>query len=152
MLCSSVQEWVDRVADGELLLGAPVPVNPIATVEFDGVEYGGVVRVWHAEYETERLPVSVGPVVDVRLEADESVVAIPLFPDVDDATLPVPVGPAEEVEFELGVGYGALEAPTDDPMTPETLDDGEEPVVNGSTVELLGDVKIPDPVGRTTEV
>jgi hypothetical protein len=120
-----VQEVIDRVANREVLLNAPVPVNPIATVEFDGVEYGGVVAVWDAEDETERLPVSVGPVVDVRLEADESVVAIPLFPDVDDATLPVPVGPAEELELEFGVGYGALEAPTDDSMTPETLDDEE---------------------------
>jgi hypothetical protein len=152
MLCSSVQEVIDSVADGELLLDAPVPVNPIATVEFDGVEYGGVVTVWDAEDGTERLPVAVGPVVDVKLKADESVVKIPLFPDVDDATLPVPVGPAEEVELELRLGYGALEAPTDEPMTPDTLDDGEEPVVNGPTVELLGEVKIPDPVGRTTEV
>jgi hypothetical protein len=152
MLCSSVQEVIERVANGEVLLEAPVPVNPIATVEFDGIEYGGVVRVWDAEDGTGRLPVAVGPVVDVRLEADESVVKIPLFPDVDDATLPVPVGPAEEVELELGLGYGALGAPTDEPMIPETLDDGEEPVVNGPTVELLGEVKIPDPVGRTTEV
>jgi hypothetical protein len=147
-----VQEVTDRVANGEVLLNAPVPVDPIATVEFDGVEYGGVVTVWDAEDEIEGLPVSVGPVFDVMLEADESVVAIPLFPDIDDATLPVPVAPAEELELELGVGNGALEASTDDPKTPEILDDGEEPVVNGSTVELLGEVKIPDPVGRTTEV
>ncbi len=152
MLCSSVQEVIHRVANGEVLLDAPVPVNPVAKVEFDGVEYGGVVIFWDVEDETERLPVCVGPVVDVRLEADESLVAIPLFPDVDDATLPVPVGPAEELELEFGVGYGAFEAPTDDPMTPETLEDGEGPVVKGPTVELLGEVKIPDPVGKTMEV
>jgi hypothetical protein len=104
MLCSRVQEVFCRVADGKVLLDGPVLVNPIATVEFDAVENGGVVTVWDAEDEPERLPVSVGPVFDVRLEADESVVNIPLFPDVDDATLPVPVGPAGKLELALGVG------------------------------------------------
>jgi hypothetical protein len=36
-------------------------------------------------------------------------------------------------------------------MTPETLENIEEPVVNGPTVERVGEVKIPDPVGRMTE-
>jgi hypothetical protein len=74
MLCSNVQEVVDGMADGKLLLNGPVPVNPIPIVEFDGVEYGGMVTVWDTKNELERLPV-----VNVELEVDESEVANPHF-------------------------------------------------------------------------
>lgn len=103
MLCSNVQGVVDGVATREVVDG-PVPVNPIVVVELTGVEYGGMMVVCDGEDELGRLALPVGLVVDVESEGvpDESEVAKPLLRLVDEAALPVPVGLAEEVEFEAG--------------------------------------------------
>ena len=101
-VCSNVHEVVSGPADGVVLVDHPVPVSPIADVEFSGVEYGGVVTVWEAEGELDGLPVPVGPATEVELETDESEVAKPLLLVVCDAVLPVPVDRAEEVELYVG--------------------------------------------------
>jgi hypothetical protein len=101
-VCSNVHEVVSEPADGVVLVDHPVPVSPIADVEFSGVEYGGVVTVWEAEGELDGLPVPVGPATEVELEADEREVAKPLLLVVCDAVPPVPVDRAEEEELCVG--------------------------------------------------
>jgi hypothetical protein len=101
-VCSNVHEVVSEPADGVVLVDHPVPVSPIADVEFNGVEYGGVVTDWEAKGELDGLPVPVGPATEVELEADEREVAKPLLRVVCDAVPPVPVDRAEEVVLCVG--------------------------------------------------
>jgi len=101
MLCSNVQGVVDGVATGEVVDG-PVPVNPIAVVELTGAEYGGMMMVCDGKDELGKLALPAGLVVDVELEGVPDESEKPLLRLVDEAALPVPVGPAEEVEFEAG--------------------------------------------------
>lgn len=129
--------------------------------------YGG--RVGLEVAEDSRLPVSVGPTLDVELPVGygAEVVAKPMSELVDDSgledpvfegvrmevneetKLPVPVGPTLDVK--LNIGYGAEDVTK--PMS-ELVDDSElvDAVYGGRGIEVVDESKLPVPVGKYAEL